>query len=205
MEDKPYYELNNAEFLPWIINFITVILANQSVLPITHDQITALEARRDSHQAKLNAQIAAEQAAQAATRDINDDRVLSNAEVGFFNTTFKATKTIPRELLIEMGLKVSDGRTSPPPADPLELTVTAYANGNNELKWLRNGNKPNTIFDIEAQIGDSTEWVHIKSTTETSFTHTDQKPGVQVVYRVRATRDGRESAWSNTAVAYFKG
>ncbi len=78
-------------------------------------------------------------------------------------------------------------------------------NGNNELRWNRNGDKPNTIFVIEAQIGEATEWTYVDSTAETKYTHTNQKPGTQIAYRVKATRKGESSPWSAVAVAYFKG
>jgi len=195
MEDKPYYELSNEEFLPWLNNFTEKATAKKAQLPITDAQLAALTARRDSHQTKLNAQVAAEQAAKAATRDLNDDRAASNSEVGFFNTTFKADKSIPRELIIELGLRVSESKTSPPPAVPLDLTVTANANGN----------KPNTIFVWEYQIEGETEWHYLISTSDTKTTHSKQKPGQQIAYRCKATRAGQESAYSNVAVAYFKG
>jgi hypothetical protein len=60
--------------------------------------------------------------------------------------------SIPRELLIEMGIKVSEGRNSSPPTVPLDMSVTVSADGNNTLKCKRNGNKKNTIFVWEYQI-----------------------------------------------------
>lgn len=205
MDDKPYYELNNAEFLPWFNNFIKKIEDNKSQLPITDEQIDALKARRDSHRAKLDAQIATEQAARAATRNLNDDRSLSNSEISYLNTTFKADKSVPREVIVDTGLKVSEGKTSEPPVVPLDLTVTADAGGSNELKWKRNGNKQNTIFVVEYQAEGETEWKYLTSTNETKFTHAGRKPGQQIAYRVKATRAGQESVYSNVAVAYFKG
>lgn len=202
MADKPYYDLSNPEFLPWLKNFIEVVTANQADLPITAAQITSLNARYTEHEAKLNAQTAAEEAAQSATRDLNDSRGMSNAEISYFNTIFKADKTIPRELLVQMGLKVSEGATSPPPAEPLDLTVTPNASGFNELKWKRNGNKPNTVFIIEAQV-DGGDWVQVGAVTETKFVHENQIPGKQIAYRVKATRDKRESAWTTPVVAYY--
>lgn len=202
--DKPYYQLSNPEFVPWLKNFIEVVTANQANLPITPAQITSLQNILTAHETKLNAQTAAEEAAQSATRDLNDSRKLSNSEVSFFNTIFKADKTIPRELLVEMGLQVSDGATSPPPAEPTDLTVKPNASGFNELKWKRNGNKPNTIFIIEAQADGAGDWVQVGAVTETTFVHENQIPGKQIAYRVKATRDKRESAWTTTVVAYYQ-
>jgi len=205
MADKPYYELNNAEFLPWLNNLIKKITDNKTTLPITADKIAALQARRDSHAAKLDAQEEADAAAQAATREINDDRKLSNEDISFINTTFKADKTIPRELLLDMGFKVSDSKTSSPPNEPSNLMVVPNVAGYTDLKWDKNGNKPNTIYDIEAQTGESTEWKHVESVSGTKYRHLNQKAGVQVVYRVRAKRAGQTSGFSSAAVAYYNG
>jgi hypothetical protein len=204
MSDKPFYKLSNPEFSPWLKNFIEVVTANQADLPITAAQIASLTSRSTGHDTKLNAQTAAEEASQAATRDLNDDREISNDEVGYFSTIFKADKTIPRELLLQMGLQVSEGRTSPPPNVPLDLTVTPSASGVNVLKWKRNDNKKMTVFIVEAQ-EEGKDWVVIGGVTETTFEHKNVTPGVQIAYRVKATRDKRESEYSTPAVAYFKG
>ena len=203
--DKPFYELSNAEFLPWLVNLITIINENRADLPITAAQIAALEARRDSHETKLNAQTATDEAAKAATRDINDDRVLSNAEVSFINTVFKANKSIPRELIIQMGFRVSEGRTSPPPNEPTNLIVMPNAAGYTDLKWNKNGNKPNTIFEIEAQYEGNPNWTYVDAVQGIKYRHLNQTVGKQVVYRIRAKRAGQESAFSSSAVAYYKG
>lgn len=202
--DKPYYQLSNSEFSPWLANFIAVIVANKANLPITAAQITALESRLSGHQTNLNAQAAAEEASQAATRTLNGERKISNDEIGYLSTIFKADKSIPRELIVQMGLQASEGRTSPPPNVPLDLMVTPSASGVNVLKWKRNGNKATTVFIIEAQ-EEGKDWVVIGGVTETTFEHKGVKPGVQVAYRVKATRDKRESEYSTPAVAYYKG
>jgi hypothetical protein len=202
--NKAYYDLSNPEFLVWLTNFITVITAKKSQLPITDEQITALNDLRTSLEEKINQQAAAEEASRAATQTTASARTSGNSEISFFNTAFKNDKSIPEELLTEMGLKVAQPDTSPAPAVPLELMVTANADGSNELKWKRNGNKQNTIFIIEAQTGGAGNWVQVGATSDTTFTHTGQQPGVEVAYRVKATRSKRESGWSNTAVAYFK-
>lgn len=205
MTDKPFYELNNAEFLPWLTNLIQIISANQATLPITAAKLAALEARRESHATKLDAQVAAEAVSQSATRDINDDRKLSNADVSFINTIFKADKSIPRELLVEMGFKVSEGKTSTPPNDPLSLLVMPNVAGYTDLKWDKNGNKSGTIYDIEAQYFGNPEWQHVESVSATKYRHLNQQVGKQVVYRVRARRAGQASGYSSPAVAYYQG
>lgn len=204
MAEKPFYKLNNPEFSPWLTNFIEIVEANKDRLPITTVQITALKNRLTEHDAKLNAQTAADEASKAATTDLNSSRLVSNDEVGYYSTIFKADKNIPRELIVQMGLPVSEGKTSPPPNQPLDLTVKPNASGVNVLKWKRNGNKQNTIFIVEAQ-EEGKDWTVIGGVTETTFEHKGVKPGVQIAYRVKATRDKRESEYTTSAVAYYKG
>lgn len=204
MADKPFYKLSNPEFSPWLTNFIAVVTANQAELPVTAAQITSLQNRLTEHDTKLDTQTAAEEASKAATTDLNSSRQVSNDEIGYFSTIFKADKKIPRELIVQMGLQVSEGKTSPPPDQPLDLTVTPNASGVNVLKWKRNSNKKTTVFIVEAQ-EEGKDWVQIGGVTETTFEHKNVTPGVQIAYRVKATRDKRESEYSTTAVAYYKG
>lgn len=203
--EKPYYDLTNAEFLLFLNNLIKVIETHIADLPITQAQLDALIARRDSFGQKLNDQIAAEDAARAATRNINDERPLGNEDVSYWNTTFKKEKSIPRELIVQMGFKTGDSRTSTPPSMPLNLSVKASADGENTLKWEANDNKPNTIYIAEQQPDGTEKWEYLASVNALSFVHKGQKPGTQVAYRVKATRKGEESGYSNVAVAYFNG
>jgi hypothetical protein len=202
---KPYYKLNPEEFIPWLTNFIEIVNVNQAMLPITAAQIAALTTQRDTIQDKLNARVAAEQAAEAATVALNGAHGETRGEISFFNSTFKANKTIPRELLEELGLNVSGGKTSPPPNVPLDLTVVPNAAGFNELRWNGNGNKRTTVYIIEAQTAGSPNWIQVGAINATRWTHQNQKPGVEIGYRVKATRAGQESPWGSPAVAYFNG
>lgn len=197
--------MNPAEFLVWLTNFLEKIDTNIADLPITPEQLSALITRRTALQNKLTTATAAEQALAAAVIALTDEHKETKEEVGYYNTIFKANKTIPRELLADMGLKVSQGKTSPPPNEPLNLTVSPNVAGYTDLKWDKNGNKPNTIYDIEGQYAGSPDWVHIESVNGAKYRHLNQQVGKQVVYRVRARRAGQESAWSSPAVAYYQG
>lgn len=202
---KPYYELKPEEFIPWLTNFIEIAGGRIKELPITAEQIASLTARRDAMQVKLNAKVAAEQASESATTALGGEYDETKSEFSYFNTTFKANRSIPRALLEELGLNVSDGKTSPPPSEPLNVTVLPNAAGYNEVTWEKNGNKRNTIYVVEAQTAGKPDWVLVGAVNVLRFSHKDQKPGTQVAYRVKATRAGRESAWSGSVVAYYNG
>lgn len=205
IDDKPYYELNNAEFLLFLNNLIKVVTDHRDELQITQEEIDELIAIRDAYEAKLSAQITAEEMAQAKTRDLTDYRKIGNQKVSFYNTDFKNNKSIPRELVVQMGFRLSEGKTSPPPSEPTNLMVTAKVNGEHDLKWNRNGNKQNTIFVVEEQTEGSDDWKYVTSVSGTKCTCTGQTPGVQIAYRVTATRKNQSSPPSNIAVVYYKG
>jgi len=203
--DKPFYQMNPTEFFLWLTNFLEVVNTNIADLPITPEQFSDLMARRSQLQNKINAVITKEQELESANIALGEEHKETSDDVSYFNTTFKADKSIPRELLAQMGLKVSQGKTSPPPNEPLNLTVSPNVAGYTDLKWDKNGNKPNTIYDIEGQYTGSPDWVHIESVNGTKYRHLNQQVGKQVVYRVRARRAGQESVWCSPAVAYYQG
>lgn len=203
--DKAFYEMNASEFFLWLTNFLEVVNVNIADLPITPEQFSALTARRSELQSKINAAIAKAQALEAANIALGEEHRETSEEVGYFNTIFKAKKSIPRELLTQMGLKISQGKNSSPPNEPLNLMVMPNVGGYTDLKWDRNGNKPNTIYDIEAQTDGNAAWAHVESVNGTKYRHLNQQVGKQVVYRVRAKRAGQTSGFSSAAVAYYNG
>jgi hypothetical protein len=80
--------------------------------------------------------------------------------------------------------------------------VNGYDNGTNALTGKRNGNAPGTQFVIEAMIGAATAYALVDIVTTTKYDYRNQKPGVRVVYRVRARKSGNTSDPSNQAIVY---
>jgi hypothetical protein len=200
---KTIYPANNAEFLIWLVNFITVAAANKVVLGLTDGQVTVLENLRAEFSTQLNEQQAKREAAIAATTLVNGSRKLLNSEIGSLNAIFKANKSVAPELLEEMGLNAGgDSVVSSVPVAPVDLVVSGSSDGTNKLKFGNGGNRPRTIYVIEAQIGDSPNYVFVAVTSKTRFDHKNQKPGVRVFYRVKAVNGDLESAYSNIAVIY---
>ena len=85
---------------------------------------------------------------------------------------------------------------------PTGLTAEEFSTGVNALNWNRAGNKPNTIFVIEAQSGTTTQWTEVGSVTATKFDHVGQTPGVKTAYRVMANRAGMKSVASPSVTLY---
>jgi hypothetical protein len=95
------------------------------------------------------------------------------------------------------------GRKPIRPKRPTGLSVTGYSNGLNLLKFKGNNRPGSVTYVIEARIGDAEDWAIIGISQKQSFRHTGVKPGVPVLYRVRAqAARGTMSADSNQAGIY---
>lgn len=200
---KTIYPANNAEFLIWLINFITVATANKAALDLSDPQIEALETLQLQFGTQLNEQQAKKEAATASTTLVKSSRKNLNSEISFLNAIFKANKNISANLIESLGLNANgDSVSSSVPVAPVDLVATGLSNGTNRLKFGNGGNRARTNYIIEAKIGAATEYSFVAVTSKTRFEHKNQTPGVRVFYRVKAVHGDFESAYSNEAVIY---
>ena len=200
---KTFYPANNAEFLIWLDNFVTVADSKQAELGLSAAQVTALQTLRTDFGNQLNDQAAKKEASTAATTLVNGTRKTANSEVGALNAVFKASKTISADLIEQLGLNAnSDSLVSSVPVAPEDLVVSGFSNGTNSLKWASGGNKPRTNYIVEAKIGDAADYAFVAVSTKLRYEHKNQTPGVRVFYRVKAVSGDLESAYSNVAVIY---
>lgn len=182
--------------------FLEVVEANLAELNITQAEMDELTALKNQLERDSNDKIEKRQAALAAKTRYKETRNDVAARLSQYNQTFNLNK-VPDSLILNLGFEKKGSNRAPiNPQTPLELLVEGYADGRNGLKWKRNGNNYQTIFIIEALIGDATDFVIVGSTMKTKFVHHNQKPGVRVVYRVAAQRNGRHSVHSNEAIIY---
>ena len=95
------------------------------------------------------------------------------------------------------------GRTPVKPQRPLQLSVTGTSNGVAELRYKGNNNPGRVTYQIWARIGGTGPFHIIGFSRRQRFKHTGAKPGIPILYRVRAqaARD-QFSAWSNEATIY---
>ena len=113
-----------------------------------------------------------------------------------------AYNTADDEELRLVGLEPHKERSVSTPLAPSELMVTPGADGVNRLTWKRGDDVESTLYDIEAQIGNSPDFVLVYTTGARRFDHKNQMPGAKIVYRVSARRRGISSGYSNLAQAY---
>lgn len=193
----------DAALRKWLDDFTGSLMNYQSVLGITAAQMQTITLDKTTFQnalsdvsttkTTLKSVVAAKETArQKAEADV---RALVHNIQGNPN----ATPTIKAALGINTG---NTPREHTEPVTPTVVTATAQSNGVNTLRWNRTGNKPTTIFIVEAQIGTSTAWVQVGSTLKTRIALEGNVPGQRVNYRVYASRNKRNSAPSAPITVY---
>lgn len=198
------YPTSHGDFILWLGNFIKVARDNQSALGLTIADIGELETILQDTTDALTQQVAAQEAARAATANMDTTRTSANTTVSYRSRAISINPNIPDSLKEQLGLNVADKKRGTVPLHaPTGLVVEGGSEGTNKLRWERNGNIPGTQFIIEARIADSKEFAFVAVTTKTTYNHRNQKPGVFAVYRLRATRSDELSGYSNEVVIYL--
>lgn len=197
------YKMSDAEFAVWLENFWTVFDANVAEFGLTVAESNELKNIKDEMTAALNEKQASEETRQAKTVAFREKRRIAAKKVSFYNTIFKADETIADSLIEQLGLDSDDDNlTSSTPQQPTNLVAEGFSNGNNQLKWNKNGNKPMTVYIIEARAESQPNFSFVGTTTKQKFTHKNQTPGARIFYRVKAQRHDDLSPNSNEAVVY---
>lgn len=193
--------IGDSHFKDWIVHFAAVAAPNAAVLGLGPGDVSAM----NTASANFSAAYEAAQASKATTRGLVQTksalRVTSERTFRSYAKRILANPGVSDALKGQLGM-IPGVTPLGPVAVPANLSATAYSNGINRLRWKRSGNPQGTVFTVEAKIGNASSFSIIASTTRASFNHTDQTPGVQVVYRVTASRGGVTSGASNEAVVY---
>ncbi|HQU84516.1 MAG TPA: hypothetical protein PKY59_15365 [Pyrinomonadaceae bacterium] len=194
--------LSNSEFVNLLNEIATKADGNAADFGLTQDLIDEAKTRKIGLQAKVSDQIAKRDAAKAATTVVTQTRKSDDQFVSDLKAKMRLEKVSP-DKFIEAGFDADDSiQTVIVPQTPTDLVVEGFSNGTNKLKFNRNGNKKNTVFLVDAKIGNAADSVIVGTTTKTTFEHKNQKPGVKVTYRVRAQRGDDLSDYSNPATVY---
>lgn len=144
------------------------------------------DAAQDAAKSKVTAADAAAKALEEAWRPVRRD----------------AYNTADDEELREAGLEPRKERALTTPLAPTNLQVVAQADGTNRLFWKAGDAVDSTLYDIEAQVGNSPDFALVYTTGARKFDHKNQTPGQKIVYRVSARRRGISSPHSNLVQAY---
>ncbi len=198
-----YLPSNEFELLAWLQNFNTVAAANLAALGFVAGDLTPSTAGTTSYSTALSDSVAKKDAAKSSVSAKNSQKSVVVDVVRNLARRVQAHSGVPDSLKLSLGLPVYNTPATPvTPQAPASLVVSGTEDGINTLKWKSNGNKPGTMYMIEARGSDTAPWVFINATTKTSFEHTDQIPGVKMSYRVRSKRAAGESQYSNVATVY---
>jgi uncharacterized protein YggE len=194
--------LNNSAFKTAIEELITKADGKAEEFGLTQPLVDELKATSTTLGADIAVQALKKAEARASTTKLNGTR--KTADDLYAKAKRQAKDSgVGADKLAEIGIDADDlTPSSIAPQTPSDLVAQGFSSGKNTLKFNRNGNKTGTIFLIEAKIGDAANYVIIGTTTKTTYNHTGQKPGVKVVYRVRAQRGDDFSEYSNEAVVY---
>lgn len=199
---KNHRRLGIAQFLGGMNNLITKADGNEATYGfVAADTVTA-KAIRDGLEENEAAKTAKRAELKALTTQGKNLRSQGNDFISLLKTT-ATSKKIPLATQQEIGFGDDDKIPSKIPVyDPADLVVTGASNGINTLKWNKNDNKAGTIYNIEALIGEATDFIIVGTTTVTRFEHKNQKPGNEITYRIRAQRGDDFSDYSNEATVY---
>lgn len=196
-------KLSNSEFRDLLNEILAKADGNAAEYFLTQSQLDELKTVRSTITTDITDQATKQAAAKAATSKLGQTRKNADKLVSLVKRTMKANAGFTSDKYVDLGFDADDlTLTVSVPQTPLDLSVKGFSNGTNELKYKRNGNKATTIFIIEAKIGDAANYSIIGTTTKTNFRHTGQKPGLKILYRVRAQNADQYSEYSNEAVIY---
>lgn len=194
----------DAQYNDWGQNFSVVCAGSAVALGLSGPELTEINDAANEFNEAYTTSETAKNAARGAVAMKDESRVSTTEVFRRFARQFLADPNVPSSLLAELGLNVGSGSSGPVQV-PTELSAVGYDNGENKLRWNRNGNAANTVFVVEARVGNTGEWFFVDVTTKTRFTHDGQTPGTEVFYRVYAQRAGSQSGYSNIAVVYSDG
>lgn len=200
---ESFYKLSNAEFIIWVQNMLTTVEANNGIANIDTTLLDNAKTTRVALASNLVERQTLEDNLSGKKEEIKFNRNDLNKKASLIQSSLKINANVSNSLIEQAGFNVDDGvKTTTAPITPTSLVVTGTSDGTNTLRYNRNGNKPGTLFMIEAKIGDSDVWVLIDTITITKYEHKNQIPGVKIQYRVKAKRGNVVSTASNVAVVY---
>ena len=200
-----------SDFLPskplevaqWLGNASTVANANLAAMGLVAADVTALTGAKTTLDTTIANVTAAKDAYHAAVVARKTALKAAGVTARAVSKKVQAAPACPANIKKQAGFNV---RAIPQkqvvPKTPANLVATGYDNGTNLLTWNTAGNKPGTIYRVEAKLLDERAYTIIGTTTKSRLELPNNTPGTQVVYRVCATRTTLESGFSNVAIVY---
>ena len=198
MPSKDYIPTKEGEVVPWIENFVQVATANAAALGLGTVDITALKTMNGDLAGKINAAIAKQSEAKAATeaKNIQMDKTVDT--VRSMVRQVQAKPGVPDNLKAQ--LRITIPSPSPTPSvlyPPKDLSAEMTAGGLCLMKWNRNSNNYGTTFIIEAGNKTTEKWEMIGTTTKSQYEAKLPNTLGNNLFRVKAQKGTNISEASN--------
>jgi hypothetical protein len=201
---KTFYPYKDAELKAWGKHLEETLSQNQQVYEISEESLNKLKEAQKAYSDKLTDQHKAIAAAKAATTGKNLARNELIKAVSLIVKRMHNSRQISGQMLLDAGISIHQKKTTRVlPVVPTNLTANGNDDNSITLHWQDGGNKPRTMYTIEAMIGDSDKFVMLDTIQITKYKHEGIKAGIPVIYRVYARRSGKESSASNEAAVYM--
>ena len=198
MPSKDYIPTKEGEVVPWIENFVQVATANATALGLGTVDITALKTMNGDLAGKINAAIAKQSEAKAATeaKNIQMDKTVDT--VRSMVRQVQAKPGVPDNLKAQ--LRITIPSPSPTPSvlyPPKDLSAEMTAGGLCLMKWNRNSNNYSTTFIIEAGNKTTDRWEIIGTSTKSQYEAKLPNTLGNNLFRVKAQKGTNISEASN--------
>ena len=198
MISKDYFPKKEGEVVPWIENFVQVATANATALGLGTVDITALKTMNGDLAGKINAAIAKQSEAKAATeaKNIQMDKTVDT--VRSMVRQVQAKPGVPDNLKAQ--LRITIPSPSPTPSvlyPPKDLSAEMTAGGLCLMKWNRNSNNYSTTFIIEAGNKTTDKWEIIGTSTKSQYEAKLPNTLGNNLFRVKAQKGTNISEASN--------
>ena len=198
MTNRDYFPKKEGEVVPWIENFVQVATANAAALGLGTVDITALKTMNGDLAGKINAAIAKQSEAKAATeaKNIQMDKTVDT--VRSMVRQVQAKPGVPDNLKAQ--LRITIPSPSPTPSvlyPPKDLSAEMTAGGLCLMKWNRNSNNYSTTFIIEAGNKTTEKWEMIGTTTKSQYEAKLPNTLGNNLFRVKAQKGTNISEASN--------
>ena len=198
MPSKDYIPTKEGEVVPWIENFVQVATANAAALGLGTVDITALKTMNGDLAGKINAAIAKQSEAKAATESKNITKDKTIDVVRSMVRQVQAKPGVPDNLKAQLGITIPS--PSPTPSvlyPPKDLSAEMTAGGLCLMKWNRNSNNYGTTFIIEAGNKTTEKWEMIGTTTKSQYEAKLPNTLGNNLFRVKAQKGTNISEASN--------
>ncbi len=217
---KNFLPTSDEKLANWLQTFINVATPNKAQLGLTDTDLLDDNNNLANILAELSNVQTAAAAAKAAVKAKKIQRAIAVAAIRAQNKRIQIQPGVPDNLLVALGLPVHQKpgtAGSVAPVTPITVSAKPHVSGTNTVKWKAGGNKPGTIYVVQAmtptpgapvafegdqpKVADSA-WTYVTSVNAAKFVHTGCVPGQTMYYRIIAQRGPKASVPSAAVVVY---